>query len=86
MIDNIEVGDKLKIHCYKHNGKLHQLCDEAVVLYSDDDGKTWVDKAGSPVELKHLADKTLKVGCYHTTSSDNEGWAAFDDFNLWQKK
>lgn len=50
------------------------------------DGKTWVDKAGSPVELKHLSDKTLKVGCYHTTYSDNEGWAAFDDFNLWQKK
>ena len=33
----ISVGDKLQIHCYKHNGMLHQLCDEAVVLYLDDD-------------------------------------------------
>ena len=50
------------------------------------DGKTWIDKAGSPVELKELAGKTLKVGFYHTTYSDTEGWVAFDDFNLWQKK
>lgn len=31
----IEVGNKLEIHCYKHNGKLHQVCDEAKVLYID---------------------------------------------------
>ena len=34
---NIKVGDKLEIHCYKHNGKLHQLCDEAVVLAIDEE-------------------------------------------------
>lgn len=34
---DIKVGDKLQIHCYKHNGKLHQLCDEAVVLDVDED-------------------------------------------------
>ena len=50
------------------------------------DGKTWKEKAGSPIELKEMAGKTLKVGFYHTTYSANEGWAAFDDFNLWQKK
>lgn len=33
---NIKVGEKLQIHCYKHNGQLHQLCDEAIVLYNDD--------------------------------------------------
>ena len=33
----IEIGDKLQIHCYKHNGKLHQLCDEAIVLYNDEE-------------------------------------------------
>ncbi len=32
MKDNIKVGQKMQIHCYKHNGHLHQLCDEAVVL------------------------------------------------------
>jgi len=37
MNNNIKVGDKLQIHCYKHNGKLHQLCDEAIVLDIDDE-------------------------------------------------
>ena len=32
MNKQIKVGDKLQIHCYKHNGKLHQVCDEAIVL------------------------------------------------------
>ena len=31
-MENIKVGDKLEIHCYKHNGKLHRQWDEAVVL------------------------------------------------------
>ena len=26
------VGDKLKIHCYKHNGKIHRIWEESVVL------------------------------------------------------
>lgn len=34
---NIKIGDKLQIHCYKHNGNLHQLCHEATVLYVDED-------------------------------------------------
>ena len=29
---NIKVGDKLKIHCYKHNGQLLRISDEAIVL------------------------------------------------------
>ncbi len=36
MNNNIKVGDKLQIHCYKHNGKLHQVCDEAIVLDVDE--------------------------------------------------
>lgn len=32
MNDNIKIGDKLEIHCYKHNGKIHRTWDEAVVL------------------------------------------------------
>ncbi len=34
---DIKVGDKLAIHCYKHNGSLHQLCDEAIVLAIDEE-------------------------------------------------
>ncbi len=37
MKEKIRVGDKLQIHCYKHNGKLHQICDEAIVLDIDDE-------------------------------------------------
>ena len=36
-MDNIKIGDKLEIHCYKHNGKLHRQWDEAVVLDIKDD-------------------------------------------------
>lgn len=36
-MENIKVGDKLEIHCYKHNGKLHRQWDEAVVLDIKDD-------------------------------------------------
>lgn len=37
MNDNIKIGDRLQIHCYKHNGKLHQVCNEAIVLDVDDE-------------------------------------------------
>ena len=36
-MDDIKVGDRLEIHCYKHNGKLHRQWDEAVVLEIKDD-------------------------------------------------
>lgn len=50
------------------------------------DGNTWTEMTGSPIELRQLEGKPLKVGLYHTTYSPNEGWAAFDDFHLWQKR
>ncbi len=28
----LKKGDKLKIHCYKHNGKIHRAWDEATVI------------------------------------------------------
>ena len=33
----MQVGDKYKIHCYKHNGKINQASEEAVVLDVFDD-------------------------------------------------
>ena len=36
-MNDIKIGTKLSIHCYKHNGKLHQKCDEAIVLHVDDE-------------------------------------------------
>ena len=26
------IGDKLQVHCYKHNGKINSISDEAIVL------------------------------------------------------
>ena len=31
-MNNLRIGDKLEIQCYKHNGKIHRAWDEAVVL------------------------------------------------------
>lgn len=36
-MDDIKVGDELKIHCYKHNGKIHRAWDEATVLEIGED-------------------------------------------------
>ena len=36
-LKDIEVGDKLEIHCYKHNGHLHRQWDEAVLLEKNKD-------------------------------------------------
>lgn len=36
-MNSIKVGDRLKIHCYKHNGKIHRTWDEATVLEIQED-------------------------------------------------
>lgn len=55
-MDKVKIGDRLQIHCYKHDGSLHRKWDEAVVLdifddymvfgnnkttVIDSDGKVW---------------------------------------------
>lgn len=34
---NLEIGKKYKIHCYKHDGKIHRAWDEAVLLEKNED-------------------------------------------------
>ena len=34
---NVKVGDRLAIYCYKHDGKLHSISDEAIVLEVDEE-------------------------------------------------
>ena len=31
-MSDIKIGEKLEIHCYKHNGKIDRVCDEAMIL------------------------------------------------------
>ena len=38
MMKKLRVGDKLLIHCYKHDGKLHRTWDEARILEINEDG------------------------------------------------
>jgi len=36
-MQKVKVGDKLQVHCYKHDGSLHRICDEATVLEVSND-------------------------------------------------
>lgn len=36
-MDDIKIGDTLKIQCYKHNGKVHRYWNEAVIIDIKDD-------------------------------------------------
>lgn len=36
-MNDIQIGDRLTIHCYKHNGKIHRMWDEATILDIKDD-------------------------------------------------
>jgi protein associated with RNAse G/E len=36
-MSSVKVGDRLTIHCYKHNGQLDRISDEAIVLDVTDD-------------------------------------------------
>ncbi|MBL3655915.1 family 43 glycosylhydrolase [Fulvivirga sediminis] len=46
----------------------------------------WVDMPGSPVERVDFEGKKLRVGLWHATYSNNEGYVVFDDFRLSEKK
>lgn|SRR5574344_73588 len=37
-MNEYKVGDRLTIHCYKHDGKIHRTWDEATILEINDDG------------------------------------------------
>ena len=37
MYEDIKVGDKLQIHCYKHDGSIDRISGEAIVLDKTDD-------------------------------------------------
>ena len=36
-MNKVSVGDRLMIHCYKHDGNIHRTCDEATVLEVTDE-------------------------------------------------
>ena len=73
-MNDIKVGDKLQIHCYKHDGSLHRKWDEAIVLdifddymvfgnnrttVVDSDGKVW--KTREPAVMFFYKDRWFNV-------------------------
>ena len=74
VMDDLKIGQKLEIHCYKHNGKLHRQWDEAVVLdikedyvvfgnnkttVVDSDGKVW--KTKEPAIMFFFKDRWFNI-------------------------
>ena len=72
--EGIKIGDKLQIHCYKHDGSLHRRWDEAVVLdifddymvfgnnkttVIDSDGKIW--KTREPAVMFFYKDRWFNI-------------------------
>ena len=68
------IGDKLQIHCYKHNGKIHRAWDEAVVLdikknyivfgnnktkVTEAEGNVW--KTNEPAVMYYFKDKWFNI-------------------------
>lgn len=63
------------------------------------DGNNWTEMPGSPISVARLTGsndkaknngtsgaKTLKLGMYQTTYTDNKSWVKFSDLNIWKRK
>ena len=61
---NLCIGDNLQIHCYKHNGKVHRIWDEAVIL---DVKKDYIPV----VPAQHYFMGGIKVDMHSKTSMEN---------------
>ena len=56
-MSKVKVGDKLQVHCYKHNGSLHRVCDEATVLEVGDDYLICANNKTKMTEKETIFDK-----------------------------
>ena len=52
---------------------------------SSSDGKTWTEMPNSPVDCSFMGEKSVKVGLYQTTYSDNHGSVTFEEIHVWKK-
>ncbi len=65
-----------------------QLIRQGNLLYArtSADGKTWENMPNSPLDISFLEGRTLDVGLYQTTYSENKAGVSFSDLHIWQKK
>lgn len=54
----MKIGDKFKIHCYKHNGKIYQSSEEAIILDIQDD---YIVCANNMVDVQELEGHKYKT-------------------------
>lgn len=54
----MKIGDKYKIHCYKHNGHIYQASDEAVILDINDD---YIVCGNNEVSVTEIDGKSYKT-------------------------
>ena len=57
--ENMKVGDKLSIHCYKHNGKIDRISGEAIVLDVTVGSGAFMK---TPERARELAEAMIKIG------------------------
>ena len=73
-VDGIKIGDKLQIHCYKHDGHIYNSYEYSVLLdikkdylvfgnnkvkVMEEDGRTWYTK--EPAIIFYFKDKWYNV-------------------------
>ena len=58
---NIKIGDRLTIHCYKHNGKIHRTWDEATILDIKEDILICANNKTTVTENDGRAHKTNEI-------------------------
>lgn len=63
-----------------------QKVGSTIYARTSPDGKVWTEMPGSPVDARQFEGKTLRVGLFQTTYTDNSAWVSFSDFKLWKKK
>ena len=59
--NNIKIGDKLEIHCYKHNGHLHRQWDEAILLDANDDYMVFGNNTKEPAIMFFFKDRWFNI-------------------------
>ena len=57
-MNDIKIGDKLEIHCYKHNGKIDRISGEALVL---DVAEDYLVCANNKVKITESDGKTHRT-------------------------
>ena len=54
-MNELKIGDRFQIQCYKHNGKIHRFWDEAVLLDECDEFMVFGNKKTEVIESEGIS-------------------------------